>query len=816
MSTPNTSQPSFPSVAESGLSSAQVQEQVVAGQVNASKDASSRTLGQIVRANVFTLFNGIIFAAMIVVLITGQWKDAVFGIIIIINTGIGVATELKAKRTLDKLSILVASDFFVRRGGQDVRVPHDEIVKGDLLWVRSGDQLPADGTIVQTWGLELDESMLTGESRTIRKTESDLVYSGSTAVSGLALVEVTAVGASSYASKLTAQAKVYKKTHSDLNEGINKILRVMTFVVVPLCVLLIWTQLHTVGGLQEAVASGAWRGAVVSAVAGVVGMIPEGLVLLTSLNFALAAIRLARQNTLVQELESVETLARVDALNLDKTGTITDGGIVYDSIINLGQGPLLPLEQALVDVSHEENPNATGSAILQGLSQIQPSENVPTRIPFSSARKWSAITDNSGNTWYFGAPEVLLASQEGVFPHIEGKVTALADQGYRVLMLARSAGTTCNDQDAVLPERLQPEALITCSEHIREDAQQTLAWFREQGVRCRIISGDNPATVSAIAGQVELTGSSKPRAMDARKLPTDTAELAKALEEIDVLGRVLPEQKKAIVQALHLGGHTVAMTGDGVNDSLALKEADLGIAMGNAAPATKAVAQVVLVDSKFSHLPDVVARGRQVMANMERVSGLFLVKTVYSALISLGVVLSAIPFPYLPRHITYIGALTIGTPAFFLALAPNTRRYKPGFLKRVVAFALPGGIATALVVLTMAWCLPGFMGWNLRNANDLAQLRTVCAIVLFAMGILVLARVAQPLHSWRGILVALFVVAGVIGACIPFVAHFFAIVLPTGRSALATLAGVVYGLAVMGLAVGLLPGCIAKLQHRRD
>ena len=329
---------------------------------------------------------------------------------------------------------------------------------------------------------------------------------------------------------------------------------------------------------------------------------------------------------------------------------------------------------------------------------------------------------------------------------------------------------------------------MLCSEKIREDAERTLAWFREQGVRCRVISGDNPVTVGAIARRVKLTGDHEPVAMDARELPEDVNELARVLENVDVLGRVLPDQKKAIVQALHTQNHVVAMTGDGVNDALAIKEADLGIAMGNAAPATKAVAQVVLVDSKFSHLPDVVARGRQVMANMERVASLFLVKTVYSALISLGVVLTQIPYPYLPRHITYIGALTIGMPAFILALAPNTRRYIPGFLKRVVTFALPGGIATALSVLLVSWTLPNVMGWDVVNNDaDLSALRATSAIILFLMGVFVLARVARPLNSWRGALVAGFAAAGIIGAFIPFVANFFALILPTGTTLVATL-----------------------------
>ena len=813
----------MPKISETGLTVKEVSQRIESGQSNAVKTSTSRSVKDIVRANVFTLFNGIIFVAMVMVLVTGSWRDAVFGFVIIINTGIGIFTELKAKRTLDKLSILVASDFLVRRDGEDVEVPHNEIVLGDLLWIRSGEQVPADGQIIQTWGLELDESMLTGESRTVRHKVGEQVYSGATAVSGMALVKVNAVGSHSYAATLTAQAKVYKKTVSDLNKGINTILKFMTFLVVPLCILLILSQIHTVGGWDAALSTGEWRQAVVSAVAGVVGMIPEGLVLLTSLNFAVAAMRLARHNTLVQELESVETLARVDALNLDKTGTITDGGIMFDRLVMLermdGDDRVeSAATQALYDLSNEEQPNGTGQAVLDGLGERgYHAGPVRARVPFSSARKWSAIvtpaaaaeTESAADrepptVWYMGAPEVMLSALSGEHGDVLEAVNDYANSGNRVLLIARATLTRKSDGDAAIgdaatdsswftqsPELLpdaKPVALVLCSECVRDDAQPTLAWFRDQGVRCRIISGDNPVTVGAIAAKVRLTGDREPHAIDARTLPQDINELARVLENVDVIGRVLPDQKKAIVQALHTSDHVVAMTGDGVNDSLAIKEADLGIAMGNAAPATKAVAQVVLVDSKFSHLPDVVARGRQVMANMERVASLFLVKTVYSALISLGVVLTAIPFPYLPRHITYVGALTIGMPAFILALAPNTRRYIPGFLRRVVYFALPGGVAIALSVLLSSWLLPDVMGWDVNNAADLSALRTTCAIIVFVLGVFMLARVAQPLNSWRGVLVAVFAAAGVIGMFIPFVARFFDLHLPTGRVLIATVA----------------------------
>ena len=858
----------LPKVEVSGLSTEEVAEAVSRGDVNITSKQTSRSFMDIVRANVFTLFNAIIFTAMVVVLATGSWKDAVFGAVILVNTGIGIVTELKAKRTLDSLSILIAARAMVRRGGENIEIAHKDIVLGDVLWLRAGEQVPADVEVLESWGLEMDESMLTGESATVRKTKGDDVYSGSTAVSGMALTRVTAVGEHSYAAKLAAQAKVYTKTISDLSRGINTILKYMTMVVVPLCVLLVWSQMHKVGGFVEAWQTGAWRGAVVSAVAGVVGMIPEGLVLLTSLNFAVAAMRLARKQTLVQELESVETLARVDCLNLDKTGTITDGGIAFvgvENIDNIGVENLnntsaeislqtsLQTNQALFDLSNEENPNATGVAIMQGLGAqgVAASEHISNRLPFSSARKWSAVqyAQSSGEheTWYMGAPEVLLSAINYVDSNeLLAKVNSYAEQGERVLLLAKVSSEVSSAVSSVensevnsvtetdktfgdsptICSAAQPVALVRCSERIREDARKTLEWFREQGVRCRVISGDNPTTVAAVAAKVGLTGDRKPVAMDARKLPEDINELAKVLENVDVLGRVLPHQKKAIVQALHTQGHVVAMTGDGVNDTLALKEADLGVAMGNAAPAAKAVAQVVLVDSRFSHLPDVVARGRQVMANMERVAGLFLVKTVYSALISAGVVLLALHFPYLPRHITYIGSLTIGIPAFLLALAPNTRRYIPGFLQRVVRFAVPSGFAIAVSVLATAVIAPRVLGLNLdKSADDsvmvsrfivanvqaLATTRSICSVIVFVLGILVLASVAKPLRSWRGIMVALFAAAGVAGAFIPFTAKFFELHVPTAGSAFT----VMLVAAILAVILWLVCVSLAKLLFQR-
>ncbi len=815
-----------------GLTQREVDERIARGDVNVSETKTSRSIGDIIRANVFTLFNGIILAAMALVLITGDWKDAVFGAVIIINTAIGIFTEVRSKLALDRLSILISAKHTVRRDGVDVEVNHDDIVLDDVMWIKAGNQVPADGKVLEDYGVELDESMLTGESRTVKKQPDDDVYSGSTVVSGSALVLVTAVGAQSYAVKLTEEAKVYTTTHSDINDGINKILRFMIVIVVPMCALLIWSQIRLAGGWQTAWLDGSWRQAVVQAVAGIVGLIPEGLVLLTSLNFALAALRLARQNTLVQELNAVETLARVDALNLDKTGTLTDGGIAMDELVTLNsaQYATTDIEQALWHVTHEESPNPTAQAVqekLTGAGLHVSDSDVISRVPFSSARKWSSVTLSNGQRWYFGAPEIVSAALSENNADVMALVQEHALTGARVLVLAvadntRTAGNagesaeadaernvsvaaddamTAGDArvaDDVIDSSATVQALVVCSESVRADAEQTLAWFREQGVRARVISGDNPRTVAAIAHKVKLTGDDMPRFMDARELPETPEDVARVLEDIDVVGRVLPAQKKLIVQALHTQGHTVAMTGDGVNDALALKEADLGIAMGNAAPATKAVAQIVLVDSLFSHLPDVVARGRQVMANMERVASLFLVKTTYSVVISLGVVLLGLNFPYLPRHMTYIGWFTIGTPAFLLALAPNTRRYIPGFLQRVIRVAVPAGVATGVSVLASTILVPIIMGWS--NVSDhITELRTINVAILFVLGIVMLGWIARPLNSWRGWLVAFFAVAGVLGAFIPVVANFFQLHVPTGSTAVLTAVLAVCSVAIWAI-----------------
>lgn len=787
----------FPRVEENGLTAEQVQALTARGENNAVAGDSSHSYRQIIRTNVFTLFNAIMFACLVAVLLTGEWQDGAFSVIAIVNTAIGTIAEIHAKKLLDRLTILVSSKPMVRRDGQNISIDATAIVPGDLVWIRSGEQVPADMRVMRSWGAEADESMLTGESRSVPKKPGDGVYSGSTIISGLALGKVTATGGGSYAAKLTAEAKAYKKVHSDLQDGINKILKGLVWVVVPLSVLLLISQIH----LEMKSATGSWQNAVISTVAGIVSLIPQGLVLLTSLNFALSGIRLARQKVLIQQLNSVETLARVDCLNLDKTGTITDGGIVFDRAVALDrqegqQEPDPSVLAALRLVFDEASPNATGRAVLAGLRRVEsgnggisiPQLTETARIPFSSERKWSAALDGHGHAWIVGAPQFVLAGCDPTDPLIEktrDETAAAADCGQRVLVLASLDDLDSHEFARLKSEKalpaVRPLCLVLCSESVRAQAKKTLAWFRDQGVRCRIVSGDDPRTVAAIAQKVDLVGDGEsPRWMDARELDDNPAGVAEQIEDVDVLGRVLPEQKKLIVQAQHLLGKTVGMTGDGVNDTLAIKEADFGIAMGNAAPATKSVADAVLLDSDFSHLPAVVGQGRRVMANMERVASLFLVKTFYSIVITLGTVLFAMRFPYLPRHMSYISPLCIGIPAFLLSLPPNNTKYHKGFLARVLRFSLPAGIAIGLSTMTFSQILPQLAGWDPDHiSRDLLSLRTCVAMVLFALSLFVLAQVSRPLRSWRGLLVLLMGGIGVGGSFVPFVTKFFKIVIPT-------------------------------------
>ena len=739
----------LPEVEENGLTASQVRACEESGQTNAVKSTTSRSILDIVRANVFTLFNGIIFAAMVLVLITGSWKDAVFGFVILINTGIGIVTELKAKRTLDRLSILVTSDYAVRRDGENTEVPSRDIVLGDLLWIRSGEQVPADAQVLSSYGLELDESMLTGESRTVRKEDGDQVYSGSTAVSGVALARVNAVGEHSYAATLTAQAKVYKKTVSDLNKGINTILKFMTFLVVPLCVLLVWSQMRTVGGWNAAIASGEWRQAIVSAVAGVVGMIPEGLVLLTSLNFAVAAMRLARKNTLVQELESVETLARVDCLNLDKTGTITESTMQADDPLPLAENtPITEILSAFYAGGQPDND--TARALTARFGQGGTAWAAVRTIPFNTAYKYSAKDFGAQGCYVVGAPDVLAGSRAG---ELADRLTPLLAQGRRVLLLAKYNGTLPDPPAALDPAQLEFLALLPLQNRIRESAPKTFRFFAKQGVKIKVISGDDPQAVSHVAANAGIAGAE--HWVDAATLQSEAA-LAEAAEKCTVFGRVTPEQKRQLVHALQAKGHTVAMTGDGVNDVLALKDADCGIAMASGAQAASQVAQLVLLDSDFAALPGVVAEGRRVINNIQRSASLFLVKNIFSFLLSIVALALPLAYPFQPLQLSLVTFATIGAPAFFLALEPNHELVHGKFMRNVLRKALPGGLTDFLLV----FCAQGF-GYAFDIPSDMVG--TICTLVILCVGLQILWGVCIPFTPLHWAIWGSMTVAGVGG-----------------------------------------------------
>lgn len=749
-----------------GLTAAQVAQRVSLGQVNRVREQTSRSLAAIVRENVFTLFNAIIVGASVIVLLFGHIQDGIFGGVMVINAVIGIVSELRAKRTLDALAIVDAPRARVVRDSSAQQIPAAEVVLDDVVSLGLGDQVPVDGEALEVNGLEVDESLLTGESRPVKKQAGDRLLAGTSVVAGAGAMRATAVGADVYAQGISAAARQFTRTVSEIQASINRVLQVVSFLLVPVVVLTFWSQ-NRVAGAD----GGDWRNALVLSVASIIGMIPQGLVLLTSMNFALGSATLARRGVLVQELPAVEVLARVDALCVDKTGTLTTGGIRVRSVEVLA-GDRDQVLGALAAASADRT-NATATAIAAHLEE----EGAPAPlgpqawgVPFSSARKWSAWGDGR-TAWILGAPEIVIdRALEGGARALELAAGA-ASQGARVVALVSTPAALVEDR---LPEGRLAAAVITLEEDLRQDAAETLDYFRQQGVHVRVISGDNPTTVGALAAQAGLTapGGGGPRLMDARELPEDTAseEFARAIASHDVFGRVTPEQKRAMVGALQGRGHCVAMTGDGVNDALALKDADLGIAMGNGSQATKAIAQIVLVDSKFSVLPGVVAEGRRIIANMERVSSLFLAKTTYAAILVIITALVGWRYPFLPRQFSYIDSLTIGIPAFFLALWPNRRRYVPGFLRRTLSLAMPTGAVLAAAALTAFGIVEG-------PPSSRESTAAILALMVGAIWLLVIT--SRPLTPVKCALLTAVAVATVGGVALAPVRDFFQMVWPT-------------------------------------
>ncbi|MGW8974687.1 HAD-IC family P-type ATPase [Streptomyces platensis] len=740
-----------------GLTAAEVAERVARGKVNDVPVRSSRSVAEIVRANVFTRFNAIIGVLFVIILIVGPIQDGLFGFVIVANTGIGIVQELRAKTTLDKLAVIGEARPAVRRDGVTEELPTSAVVLDDVLELGPGDKVIVDGEVLESDSLEIDESLLTGEADPVVKKPGAQVMSGSFVVAGGGAFTATKVGRQAYAAQLAEEASRFTLVHSELRTGISQILKYVTWMMIPTAIGLILSHLLTLGLPGDE--------AIRRMVAGIVPMIPEGLVLLTSVAFAIGVIRLGRKKCLVQELPAIEGLARVDVVCLDKTGTLTEGGMDVQGLRTL-DGDEAYLRQVLGALGESDpRPNAS----LQAVIEAYPADGgwrCVQSLPFSSARKYSGASfngpDGESSTWLLGAPDVLLPAGDQRLTETD----ALNAQGFRVLLLARAA-RELDDPDVTRDVR--PAALVVLEQRLRPDAPDTLRYFEDQGVRAKVLSGDNAVSVGAVAGKLGLPGADAP--VDARALPGERDAMAAEIEAGAVFGRVTPQQKRDMVAALQARRHTVAMTGDGVNDVLALKDADIGVAMGSGSEATRAVAQIVLLNNSFAALPSVVAEGRRVIGNITRVATLFLTKTVYSVLLAILVACWQIPYPYLPRHLTLLSTLTIGVPAFFLALAPNKERARPHFVRRVMRYAIPSGlIAGAAAFATYLLARSYYTGPDALPAETSAA-----TLTLFLTALWVLAIIARPYTWWRIALVLAMGLAFLIVLATPSLQTFFAL-----------------------------------------
>jgi magnesium-transporting ATPase (P-type) len=737
--------------AQDGLTADEVADRRQRGLVNDVPATPTRTIAQIVRSNVLTRFNAVLGGLLAVILVVGDVRDALFGLVLVANSGIGIFQEVRAKRTLDRLVVLTAPRARVVRTGDVRDVPASEVVRDDVLELRPGDQVVVDGAVMSSAGLEIDETLLTGESDPVPKAAGDEVLSGSFVAAGGGRYRATRVGGDAYASQVAATARTFTLFASRLRRDIDTFLRMATWALLPTAALLVTSQLRAHADVEQAIAA---------SVGGVVAMVPEGLVLLTSSAFAVAVVRLARRRVLVQELPAVEGLARADVLCLDKTGTLTRGEITFERLDMLGDPD--DVEAAIgAMAAADPNPNATLRAM--GARFAAPDGWIATHsTPFSSARKYALADFGGHGVWALGAPEILLHGGPAATAVSERISTAVGD-GRRVLLLARADGVSSGPR---LPDHLEPRALVALSDQLRPDATSVLREFARDGIAVKVISGDDPRTVGALAVRAGLD---RVAAVDARTLPEPGPELVAAVESGTVFGRVTPQQKQAMVAALQSAGHVVAMTGDGVNDVLALKHADVGVAMGSGSPASCAVAQLVLLDDQFSALPPTLAEGRRVIGNVERVARLFVTKSVYSLLLALAVGVAVLPFPFLPRHLSLIGALTIGIPGVVLAIAPNAARAAPGMVSRVLRFAVPVGLLAATATFA------GYYVTRLLPDVDLDEARTTATLVLLSVGLLVLVRLAQPFTRARRLLLAAMAAAMVLAVVVPGLRVFFAL-----------------------------------------
>lgn len=728
-----------------GLTDEQVNERIEQGKVNADENPNTRTYKQIVRENTLTFFNFLNLVLLILVLMVGSYKNAFFVGIIIINTLIGIAQEIRAKKTIDKLAILTAKKSIVIREGKKWTVPTEDLVLDDLVCLKTGDQVPADAKVLEG-SVEVNESLLTGESDNLPKNVGDELFSGSFVTSGEACCQIIHVGKDNYAAQITSEAKEFKRHNSELKNSLNAILKVISIIIVPLGALLFYKQYYIV--------ENTFKASVVSMVAGVLGMIPEGLVLLTSVALTLGALVLANKKTLVQELYCIETLARVDTLCLDKTGTITEGTMCVERVEPWSEASEnkdpdeIPTEDEDEPDLHEiENMMANlmyvlndQNATIDALRKRFPAKSSMTLehiIPFSSDRKYSGAVFEDNGTYLMGAAQFL-------FP--EGREDILdvcqnyAEEGLRVLVLAHS---TQMAEGTELPENLEPAALLLLTDVIREEAPDTLQFFDSQEVDLKVISGDDPVTVSAIAKRAGLKNAEN--YVDATTLETEE-QLEEAVAKYSVFGRVTPQQKKEMVQALQKQGHTVAMTGDGVNDVLALKEADCSIAMAQGSDAAKNIANVVLLDSNFASMPHIVNQGRRVVNNIRTAASMFLIKTMFSVMLSLLTIFFGNAYPFEPIQMSLISACAVGIPTFLLAQENNYDKIDHTFLRHVFLNAFPAALTiTSCVFAVMLVCQ------NVYHSNDM--LSTACVLVTGWNYMAALKTVYAPLNTYRKVII---------------------------------------------------------------
>lgn len=747
---------------ENGLTADEVAQRVANGQTNDVPDRASRSVKDIVRGNVFTRINAILGVLLIIVLSTGSIIDGMFGLLIIANSGIGIIQEIRAKRTLDQLAIVSQAQPVVRRDGTAAPVAPKDVVLDDIIELGPGDQIVVDGVVVEASALEVDESLLTGEADAVHKPIGAQVLSGSYVVAGSGAYRATKVGREAYAAKLAEEASKFTLVHSELRSGIDKILKFITYLMIPAGLLIIYNQLFSSGQALGPALNGM--------VAALVPMVPEGLVLMTSIAFAVGVVRLGQRKCLVQELPAIEGLARVDVVCADKTGTLTENGMKLAELRTAKPDDAQAARALAAMAADDPRPNASMLAIREALSDDPGWE--PTAVaPFSSAKKWSGQSYGNNGNWLLGAPDVLLDPDSDMARQAE----EVGAQGLRVLLLG-SSDRPVDAPDA--PGAVTPRALVILDQKVRPDARETLEYFASQKVDVKVISGDNAVSVGAVATSLGLPGGDN--AIDARKLPEDPEELADTLDEATTFGRVRPDQKRAMVGALQSRGHTVAMTGDGVNDVLALKDADIGVAMGSGSPATRAVAQIVLLDNKFATLPYVVGEGRRVIGNIERVSNLFLTKTVYSVLLAFLIGVSGVvaqifdfdplPYPFLPRHVTIAAWFTIGIPAFILSLAPNNERARTGFVSRVMRLAIPSGVIIGIA--TYVSYLLAYAGPD-ATEQQVEQAGTTALITLIMIALWVLAVVARPYTWWKIVLIVGSVLGYVVLFGFSFTREFF-------------------------------------------